>query len=362
MTLHFYTIPLKWPFRISAGMITHKTALLLEVRSDDIVGWGEAAVDEVPFYAHETVGSVADILRKTLFPLLHGGEFSHPDEVTDKMNYYRGNHFAKAAVDAAVWDIYGKRMDRPVWQLLGGTRTEIESAPTIGIKNSPEEALAETEEYLAKGNARIKLKVAPGYDTRYLELIRERHPAIRLMADANSAYKITDAEHLAGWDPFNLLMMEQPLQENDIYFHSLLRKKIKTPICLDESIHDLHDAECCCAMESADSVNIKVCRVGGLTNSRRMHDICASHGVKNWIGGRFGFGVAVAPRIAAATLPNCSLPTDCVNDLDYMIDDILEIPFSTDGGYMMKSPMGAGLGFKVDRRKLSKYTTSTISL
>ena len=361
ITLHLYSIPLKKPFQISAGTISDKTALLVEVRSGDFIGWGEAAVDKVPFYAHETVGSVVDMITNSLFPLLKGKRFSHPDEVTDLMDSYRGNHFAKAPVDAAVWDIYGKMLGKPVWQLIGGTRKQIESGPTVGICRTPEEALADADQYMERGDARIKLKVSPGADIDFIRKIREKYPNIRLMADANSAYRLEDIDHLMQFDQFNLLMMEQPLQETDIYCHSLLRKKIHTPICLDESIHYLHDAECCGELNAADIVNIKVCRVGGITQSRRMHDICARYNIKNWVGGRHGFSVGVAPRIAVASLPNCSLPSDCVLDLDYMTDDIVETPF-TAPHYWTDCPMMPGLGFQVIREKLAKYTSCILKL
>jgi len=361
MKLHLYSIPLKYPFRISAGMISEKKALLVELRCGDVTGWGEAAVDEVPFYASETVGGVVDMLRKSLWPLLKGVTFNHPDEVTDRMDYFRGNHYAKAAVDAAVWDVYGKMLGKPVWQLIGGVREKIETAPTVGIMASPEEALAECDRYLALGDCRIKLKVKPGFDDKYISLIRKHYPDVRVMVDANSAYRFEDADKLKAWDEYSLMMVEQPLNETDIYFHSLLRKKINSPICLDESMHYLHDVECCGKMGAADIVNIKVCRAGGITNSRRMHDICASYGIANWVGGRFGFSVSVAPRAAVATLPNCSMPTDCVMDLDYMIDDIVEEPFTAEK-YWSKSPVGPGLGFKVIRKKLEKYTDSVIEL
>ena len=187
MTLHMYSIPLAMPFRISAGIITDKVAAILELRSGDLTGWGEAAVDAVPFYAHETAGSVADIFKNTLAPLLLGKEFSHPDEVTDFMDQYRGNHFAKAPVDAAVWDVYGQMTGKPVWKLLGGTRRRFESGPSIGIKDSPEKTVSAVEKLLAVGDARIKIKVCPGFDTPYIRAVRERFPDIRLMVDAELA-------------------------------------------------------------------------------------------------------------------------------------------------------------------------------
>ncbi len=352
--LYPYSIPLATPFRISAGTIFNKDGLLLEVRSGDFTGWGEASVDLVPFYAHETVGSAADVISKALWPLLANRTFSHPDEVSAAMEHFRGNNFAKAAIDAAVWDIYGKMADKPVWQLLGGTHREFESGPSIGIKDSPEKTVATVEKMLDAGDARIKIKVCPVADTPFIEAVRNAFPDIRLMVDANNAYSLSDAGKIALWDRFDLLMIEQPLDESDIYFHSILRKKIKNPVCLDESIHTLNDALCCAELQAADIVNIKVCRVGGLSAARKIHDICQQNNISNWIGGRVGSGVAVAARIAAATLPNCTLPSDCVLDSMYMSDDLLQEPFTHDH-YKINAPVKSGLGFEIDRGKLEHY-------
>ena len=352
--LYPYSIPLATPFRISAGTIFNKDGLLLELRSGDFTGWGEASVDLVPFYAHETVGSAIDVITRALIPLLEGKSFSHPDEVAAAMDHFRGNNFAKAAIDAAVWDIYGKMVDKPVWQLLGGTHREFESGPSIGIKDCPEKTVETVAKMLSAGDARIKIKVCPSADTRFIEAVRSAFPDIRLMVDANNAYTMDDLQTIADWDRFKLLMIEQPLDESDIYFHSVLRKKVKNPICLDESIHTLNDANSCAELGAADIVNIKVCRVGGLTYARKVHDICMKNNIVNWIGGRVGSGVAVAARIAAATLPNCTLPSDCVLDSMYMSDDLLQVPFTHDH-YKIQAPLDSGLGFEVDRDKLKFY-------
>ncbi|MDD3154759.1 MAG: o-succinylbenzoate synthase [Victivallaceae bacterium] len=352
--LYPFSIPLKMPFRISAGEIRKKNGLILEIKYGDLCGWGEASVDKVPFYAHETVGSVMDLLTNSLLPLVKGKKFEHPDEVSMLMEHFRGNNFAKAAIDAAVWDLYGKMLGQPCWRLLGGTRSEVEVGPSLGIKKEPAILADAVEAQLAQGFRRIKIKVAPGLDTEYINLVRCRFPEISLMVDANNAYGIDDFDRIATWDRFHLLMIEQPLDEHDIYFHSLLRNKVKNPICLDESIHTLHDARCSAAIGSADIINIKVCRVGGLTNARKIHDFCRENGIANWIGSRVGSGVAEAARLAAATLPNCTLPSDCVISSMYMADDILAEPLAIRGG-MVKAPEKPGLGIEINREKLAKY-------
>lgn len=361
ITLHWYTIPLLYPFRISAGEITEKNGLLVEVRSGDVTGWGEASVDKVPFYAHETVGSAADVIQNALGPLVLGRTFRHPDEVTDRMTAFRGARFAKAALDAAAWDIAGKLENRPVWRMLGGTRETVEVGPSVGIKHEPAETVAAVGKLLADGDCRIKIKVSPGRDLAYLRAVREAFPGIRLMADANSAYRFEDAPALAAWDAFRLLMIEQPLDESDIYFHSRLRSLIHSPVCLDESMHTLWDAQVCAELGGADIVNIKVCRVGGLTNARRMHDLCALAHIPNWIGSRVGSSVGDGARLAAATLPNCSYPSDCVISSMYMSDDLVTERFPV-AGYRIAAPEKPGLGFAVDREKLRRYAPNALTV
>lgn len=360
ITLHHYSIQLLIPFRISAGEITTKEGVVLEMRAGDLIGWGEAAVDAVPFYAHETVGSVFDVMKRALLPAVLGQRFQTPEAFSDYMEAaYRGNHFAKAALEAAFWDVYGQREGKSCAALLGATRDVIESGPSLGIKNEPAALVAAVEEQLALGRRRIKIKVCPGKDLQYLEAVREAYPDICLMVDANNAYSPDDFAHLKQFDAFSLLMIEQPLYETDVYYHSLLRNEMRTPICLDESIHTVHDAHCAVALKAADIINIKVCRVGGLVNARRIHDICQQAGIGNWIGSRIGTGVATAPRVCAAALPNCIYPSDCgLAGSLYMPDDIVEPTEVFDGRFRNVSST-PGLGIDVDRKKLRKYTVGT---
>lgn len=361
VTLYPFSIPLKMPFRISAGEIHQKDGLILEMKSAGLTGWGEVSVDKTPFYAHETVGSAIDLLTNSLVPLVIGKSFTHPDQVTEILDHYRGNNFAKAAIDAAVWDIYGQMLGEPCWKLLGGTRETVEVGPSIGIKNDPALTVESVAKQLSDGMKRIKIKVCPGLDFKFIEAVRREFPDISLMVDANNAYQFSDWQEIAQWDRFELLMIEQPLNEHDVYFHSLLRQKIKNPLCLDESIHTMHDAQCSAALKAADIINLKVCRVGGLSNTRRIHDFCSQNGIVNWIGSRVGSGVAEAARLAAATLPNCSLPSDCVISAMYMSDDILTEPFDLKG-CMVKAKTSPGLGINVNRKRLAKYASTKLEL
>ncbi|MDD4537998.1 MAG: o-succinylbenzoate synthase [Lentisphaeria bacterium] len=363
ITAYVLRIPLRMPFRISAGEITAKDGVIFACESaDGLVGWGEAAVDAVPFYAHETVGSVLDLAKNALGPIMKSRDWASAAELTDAFDHYRGNNFAKAGLELAFWDLLGKQRGQSCAAMLGGVRSEVETGPSIGIKKTPAETVAAVGEQLALGRRRIKIKVSPGKDTQYIRAVREAYPDITLMVDANNAYSEQDFAVIASWDAFNLQMIEQPLNEFDIYFHSLLKQRVKTPICLDESIHSEHDLRCAIALRAADIINIKVCRVGGLYKARRLHDICQEHGLANWIGSRVGFGVAVASRLAAASLPNCTLPTDAGPCSMYMSDDIIAPLPVLQQGCMVTVPDKPGLGVDILADKLAKYTTRKIVL
>ncbi|OQA85728.1 MAG: o-succinylbenzoate synthase [Lentisphaerae bacterium ADurb.Bin242] len=354
---YHYSIPLNHPFRISAGEIREKEGLVFELRTRHLTGWGEASVDGIPFYAHETCGSVMDLARRVLVPLLESRDWNDPYEFNEACHAYRGGNFAKCAFETALWDIYGQQENAPVWKLLGGNRETIESGGAVGIKRNPNETVQSIAALLAHGYRRIKLKISPGHDTEYLEAVRSAFPDISLMVDANSAYGADDFDKIASWDRFNLLMIEQPLDENDIYFHSLLRRKIKNPICLDESLHTIHDTECAINLKAADIVNIKVCRVGGLCNTKAIHDLCMKNNISNWIGSRITASIGEAPRLAACTLPNCSLASDFGIPLErgHIADDFAEIDTKTIDGCRMTAPSQSGLGLKIDRKKLSSF-------
>lgn len=356
ITAYVIRIPLKTPFRISAGEIRTKDGILFACRSGDRVGWGEAAVDAVPFYAHETVGSVLDLAKTVLAPQMMSRDFADTEALTTLFDSHRGNRFAKAALEAAFWDLLGQARNTSVARLLGGTRDDVETGPSIGIKATPEATVAAVGEQLALGRRRIKIKVCPGKDTAVIRAVREAYPDITLMVDANNAYTPADFDRIAAWDAFDLQMIEQPLDEGDIYFHSLLKQRIRTPVCLDESIHTLHDAQVAIALRACDIVNIKVCRVGGLVHARQIHDACQAAGIVNWIGSRVGTGVAIGARLAAAAWPNCSLPTDAGLCSMYMADDILAHPWTVHDGCHIKVPTAAGMGTAVDEAQLKRYT------
>lgn len=356
-------IPLKTPFRISVGEVTAKDFVVLEARSGPRHGWGEAAVDGVPFYTSETSETVLSIGRSVLAPLLRSRGWEHPQEFVAAAEGIRGHAFAKAAFESVLWDLYGQSRSAPVAHLLADGAAESQAwvgvGPSIGIKATPDLLVEAIGRELAKGYRRIKFKVSPGKDVEYLEAARAAYPDAELMVDANAAYQPDDIEHLARWDRYGLLMIEQPLDHDDLWFHRQLCQRMQTPICLDESIQTPHLAACALEMKAADIVNIKVCRVGGLVNTKKIHDLCRQAGVPIWIGSRLGSGIAEAVRLAAASLPNATFPSDVGAGLGYVADDLVDDWFIVRDGCEAKVPDGPGLGIRVNRDKLERYTVET---
>jgi O-succinylbenzoate synthase len=280
------------------------------------------------------------------------------------MAAYRGHSFAKAAFEAVLWDIYGQSRRMSVARLLADqgreSRSWVEVGPSVGIKKIPSDCLEAVDRELAKGYRRIKIKVCPGKDVEFIEAVRAAHPDIELMVDANAAYQPRDIEHLVRWDQYNLVMIEQPLDHDDLWFHRELCQRMKTPICLDESIQTAHLTRCALEMKAADIVNIKVGRVGGLVNTKKIHDLCQQAGVPVWIGGRLSSGIAETARLAVASLPNAVFPSEVGSSRSYLADDIVDDWLEIRDGSKVKVPEGPGLGICVNRSKLERYTVETV--
>jgi O-succinylbenzoate synthase len=276
----------------------------------------------------------------------------------DAMDAYRGHAFTKAAFECMFWDLYAKKKGQPVARLIqkDEPRPWIETGPSVGIKDSPEKLVEAVARELERGYRRIKIKVSPGKDRPYIEAVRKAYPDTPLMVDANSAYTPEDMDHLAGWDDYNLVMIEQPLEELDLYYHARLCQRMKTPICLDESIPTVHLARCALEMKAMDILNNKVGRVSGLVRTRQIHDLCLAAGVPMWIGARLSSGIYDALRLAAAALPNCKYPSDIGFSRPYLADDIVEGYFEIRNGCEFKVPTTPGIGIDVNRARLEKYT------
>ena len=350
ITLREVRMPLVHFFETSFGRVYHRQLLLVTVHGDGIDGWGECVADAAPFYSSEWFDSAWITIQRYLAPAVLGHELTAAHEIVPLMAKIRGHRMAKAAIENALWDAEARQRNQPLWKLLGGTRTEISCGVSIGIQDSVEHLLERIQIELAAGYRRIKVKVKPGWDINVLERIRSRWPGITLSCDANSAYTLDQVEHLREFDQFNLLMIEQPLWNDDIYYHSRLQKQLRTSICLDESIHHARDAAQAVETEACRIVNIKVGRVGGFTEAKKVHDVCAAHQIPVWCGGMLESGIGRSHNIALSTLDNFSLPGDVSASKRYWQEDIIEpdVEVTPQGTIVVRDEPGTGYRIRKD--------------
>jgi o-succinylbenzoate synthase len=344
-------LPLIAPFQTSFGISSLRRIILVEVDVDGVAGWGECVAGEDPFYTYETVETARHIIRDFIWPILKDREFGAASEIFDLLSPIRGHNMAKAGVESAIWDAEAKIRNVPLSKLLGGTLPEISCGVSIGIQPTIEELVAKVEKELNAGYQRIKIKIKPGREIKQVEALRTRWPRIRLMVDANSAYRLEDAPLLKALDQFYLIMIEQPLGWDDIRDHATLQRQLETPICLDESIHSEADARLAIELGACKIINVKMGRVGGQTSAKRVHDICREKGIPVWCGGMLESGIGRAQNIALSTLPNFTLPGDVSASRRYWSEDIItpEVEVTPRGTIVV--PTGAGIGYepRVDR-------------
>ncbi|MFJ8261052.1 o-succinylbenzoate synthase [Rummeliibacillus sp. NPDC094406] len=356
ITIRQMKMKMKAPFTTSFGTFYDKEFLLLEVIDEcGNKGWGESVAFDAPWYNEETYKTNWIMLEDFLIPLVKGTEIEHPDEINELFASIRKNNMAKSALEGAVWDLYAKRTNQTLASALGGDNKKIEVGISIGIQNSIDELLALIDEYVNEGYKRIKVKIKPGWDVDVIRAIRERFPEVPLMADANSAYCLEDADLLKQLDEFNLTMIEQPLASDDIIDHATLQKQLKTPICLDESIHSLEDARKAIDLGSCGIINIKIGRVGGLTESKKIHDYCESKEIPVWCGGMLESGIGRAHNVALTTLSNFIMPGDTAGSDRYWDQDIINPEVTVENGYI-KVPDKAGIGYEPNLELIEKFT------
>ncbi len=355
-TLRELPMKLVAPFQTSMGINDIRRIMLLEADVDGVTGWGECVAGENPFYSPETVETAWHILRDHLWPLLKGREFASASEVWDLLARVRGNNMAKGALEAAIWDAEAKIKGVPLAKLLGGTREEIACGVSIGIKPTLDELVAAVRKELAAGYQRIKIKIQPGWDLAPVQRLRQEFPKIRLMVDANSAYRLSDLPLLQQLEGFYLMMIEQPLGWDDLYGHVAVQKKLQTPICLDECIHAEEQARAALALGACKIINIKLGRVGGFTPARRIHDLCQQHGIPVWCGGMLESGIGRAHNIALSTLSNFSLPGDVTASRRYWHEDIIEPEVTVSPQGTIRVPTAPGIGFAPRRDLIEKLT------
>ncbi len=349
-TIREIHMPLVHFFETSFGRTTARRILLLTVHCDGVNGWAECVAGENPFYSGEWVETAWPTIREFLAPAVLGRTLNQARECVPLMSHVRGHRMAKAAVENALWDAEAKQKGVPLWKLLGGTRREIACGVSIGIQDSVEQLLDKITTELASGYRRIKVKVKPGWDLNILEPIRAHWTDILLSCDANSAYRLAQLEHLRKFDQFKLLMIEQPLWNDDIYFHARLQKQLQTKICLDESIRNARDTEAAIELGACGIVNIKVGRVGGFTEAKSIHDVCLSRGIPVWCGGMLESGVGRIHNVALSTLENFRLPGDVSASKRYWKEDIIdpEVEVSPQGTISIKDEPGTDYRIRED--------------
>jgi len=361
ITMYELHMPLVHFFETSFGRTTERRVLLVELKIDGVSAWGECVAGEHPYYSEESLETAWYVIEAELAPALLGREIESGRDVPDLLKRVRGHRMAKGALENAVWEAEAQAKGVPLWDLLGGVRREIACGVSLGIQNSPEQLLSKIEAELAAGYQRIKLKCKPGWDVKILERVSERWPEILLSCDANSAYTLDDTEHLKLFDRFNLLMIEQPLWNDDFYFHATLQKQLKTPICLDEAITHARSARAAIGLGSCRIINIKVGRVGGFSEAIAIHDLAAANNIPVWCGGMLESGIGRAHNVALSTLPNFSLPGDVSAAKRYWKEDIVEpeIAVSPKGTITVSDKPGRGYELRshlIERLSVRKKT------
>jgi O-succinylbenzoate synthase len=347
---------LKSPFETSFGTTQNRRILLAEVIAEGIRGWGEVTAGETPSYNSETTDTAWHVLSDFIAPKLTGKTIEKATGFRALVAPIRGHEMAKGGIENALWDIEAQSKGMPLWKLLGGTMEEIACGVSLGIRESPASLVRKVEEELRSGYQRIKLKIKPDKDLEYVAAVRKEFPNIRLSVDANSAYTLEDTAHLKKLDEYKLLMMEQPLNWDDIYAHSKLQAQIETAICLDECIHDTRQALTAIELKACRIINIKLGRVSGHTEARELQAVCHGRNIPVWCGGMLESGIGRAHNVAMSTLPGFTLPGDVSASRRYWNDDIIEPAVEVTPKGTIQVPKTPGLGYAVKRELIEKLT------
>jgi O-succinylbenzoate synthase len=362
IALHHLNMPLVAPFETSFGRELDRECILISLRSDGLIGYGECVADQSPGYNYETTGTALHIIKDFIAPLMLGQDVRDAADFQGRISGIRGHHLAKAGIEMALWDLLGKRDQKSLREMLGGVRDKVEVGVSVGLQESPEALVRTVTDYVKGGYARIKIKIKPGRDVGDASAVRKQFPNIRLQVDANSAYSLESAQLLKPFDDLDLLLIEQPLFEDDIWDHHKLQEQFRTPLCLDESILSPRHARYAIEMKACRIINIKAGRVGGLSQAVEVHDLCRLHDVPVWCGGMLETGVGRASNLALASLPGFTLPGDISASDRYYRRDITRERFSLNKDSSIDVPQGAGLGVTIDEDALASFTLNHIEL
>jgi O-succinylbenzoate synthase len=351
-------MPLIAPFETSFGRETNRECIIVELKSDGLIGYGECVASHDPGYSYETVGTAWHILVDFIVPLILQKDVSDALHFQELVNGIRGHHLAKAGVEMAIWDLLGKRDKKSLSALFGGEKKKVEVGVSIGIQSTTEGLVRSVTEFVEQGYARVKIKIKPGRDVEDAFAVRKKFPDLRLQVDANSAYSLADADRLRPLDSLNLLLIEQPLFEDDIWDHHKLQSQFKTPICLDESVVSPRHARYAIEMKACGIINIKAGRVGGLSQAIMIHDICRQNSMPVWCGGMLETGIGRASNLALASLPNFILPGDISASNRYYERDITNESFVLNADSTIDVPNMPGLGVTINEDALKEFTLS----
>ena len=361
ITFHHLSMPLVSPFETSFGRETDRECVLITIYSEGLVGYGECVATRDPGYNYETTGTAMHILRDFIAPLILGKDVKDALDFQERVSGIRGHQLAKAGMEMALWDLLGKREGKSLRELLGGVREKVEVGVSIGIQSSAQGLVRSAADYIKQGYARVKIKIKPGRDVEDASAVRKEFPNLRLQVDANSAYTLDDANILKPLDKLNLLLIEQPLFEDDIWDHHKLQGRFETPICLDESIVSPRHARYAIEMNACRIINIKAGRLGGLSQGVMVHDLCQEVSMPVWCGGMLETGVGRASNLALASLPNFILPADISASDRYYARDVTNERFVLNPDSTIDVPNGAGLGVTIDEDALKEFILAQIS-
>lgn len=363
--LYHLEMPLAHPFQTSFGLEINRQCILVAAQADGLVGWGECVAGTLPDYSYETMGTAWHVMADFMIPDILGKDWETISDFNALTGWVRGHQMAKAALQAAAWDLLAQRDRMSLAEKLAepypeGAKKRVTVGVSIGIQPTIQETLSRIKDYLEQGYGRIKLKIKPGRDLDLAQAARQAFPSTPIMLDANSAFSLADAPMFQKMNPLNLLMIEQPLAHDDIYQHSKLQAQLKTPICLDESIHTPAQAEWALDINAGRIINIKPGRVGGMWQGREIHDLCRDRGLPVWCGGMLETGVGRAANLAMASLPNFQLPSDISETVRYWKEDIIEEMFTLNSeDSTITAPAGPGLGVTVNMDRVRSYQLRT---